>query len=192
MPIDFNLPEMSQRMRSLRVDLGISPEEIAEFSRCTVEDYLAMEAGKSVLPFSALYKIAEKLGVDLTDLLTGDRPTLSSFTFIRRGEGLPVIRRHGFEYENLAYLFKNRVAEPLFVTVPYDPEDEKNPIPLSSHPGQEFDYVLSGTLRVSIAGHEEDLNAGDCVYYDSSKKHGMIAVGGKDATFLAIVLKTEA
>jgi len=46
---------------------------------------------------------------------------------------------------------------------------------------------LEGRLLISISGHDIELNSGDCVYYDSSEPHGMKALGGKAARFLAFV-----
>jgi len=67
------------------------------------------------------------------------------------------------------------------------PETENKPVSLNTHPGQEFDYVLEGRLLISISGHDIELGPGDCVYYDSNELHGMKALGGKTARFLAIV-----
>jgi len=47
--------------------------------------------------------------------------------------------------------------------------------------------VLEGRLLISIGGHEMELGPGDCVYYDSTEPHGMKALDGKAARFLAIV-----
>jgi quercetin dioxygenase-like cupin family protein len=69
-----------------------------------------------------------------------------------------------------------------------NPETENKPLPLNTHPGQEFDYVLEGRLLVSIGGHEMELGPGDSVYYDSNELHGMKALGGKRARFLAMVM----
>ena len=41
---------------------------------------------------------------------------------------------------------------------------------------------------VQVGSHKEVLRAGDSIYYDSSAPHGMIAVGGQDCEFYAIVL----
>ncbi|MEG2540769.1 MAG: cupin domain-containing protein, partial [Clostridia bacterium] len=82
-----------------------------------------------------------------------------------------------------------RTAEPFFVTAPYDKDAEKKPIALSAHKGQEMDYILSGSLLVSVNGKTETLKTGDTIYYDSAQPHGMIAVGGADCKFLAVVLK---
>jgi quercetin dioxygenase-like cupin family protein len=74
------------------------------------------------------------------------------------------------------------------VTAPYRPGAESCAITMSAHMGQEMDHVITGHLRISINGHEESLGAGDTVYYDSSKPHGMVAVGGGPCVFLAMVL----
>jgi mannose-6-phosphate isomerase-like protein (cupin superfamily) len=99
-------------------------------------------------------------------------------------------RREGFEYAHLAYSFKNTAAEPFLVTAPYD-ADALNSMQMSSHDGQEFNYVLKGKLRFVCDGHVEDLNEGDSVYYDSTRRHGMAALTKEGCTFLAVVLKEE-
>ena len=49
--------------------------------------------------------------------------------------------------------------------------------------------MVSGRLRFAYEGHEEVLEAGDAVFYDSGRGHGMVATGGEPCTFLAVVLK---
>ena len=83
------------------------------------------------------------------------------------------------------------MAEPFLVTAPYFDEEQTRPIALSSHNGQEFDFILSGSLKFCHDGHIETLNPGDAVYYNSQRPHGMIAVGGQPCTFLAMVMKTD-
>lgn len=100
-------------------------------------------------------------------------------------------RRHSFSYQHLAQNFRGRTAEPFYVTAPYIKGSENKPIQLSSHKGQEMDYILSGKLMVNIGGNVDVLEAGDTVYYDSGQPHGMIAVGGEECVFLAVVLKPE-
>ena len=47
-------------------------------------------------------------------------------------------------------------------------ELQDKPIKMNTHEGQEMDYVLEGTLKIMVNGKTEILNAGDCIYYDSS------------------------
>ena len=77
------------------------------------------------------------------------------------------------------------------VTAPYSDEAQSSPIPLSVHGGQEFDLVISGTLRMTVNGKTEILEAGDCIYLDSKYPHGMIATGGRDCEFLAVVIPED-
>ena len=91
----------------------------------------------------------------------------------------------------MAYLFKDKIAEPFVVTAKYSEEAEKAPIQLSVHEDQEFDFILKGSMKFMYDGHVEILNEGDFVYYDSRKGHGMIATGGEDCQFLAVVMRSK-
>jgi len=78
------------------------------------------------------------------------------------------------------------------VTAPYIAGAEDEPVHLSRHAGQDLDHVISGRLRFAFEDHIEDLGPGDTVYYDSGRGHGMVAIGGKPCTFLAVVLHDDA
>lgn len=184
-----NTVEIAERLKGLREMMEISPEEMAGVCGISVEKYLEHEAGNVDFSVTMLYNCAERFGVDVTALFTGTTPKLASYSVVRAGDGLSVERRHSFTYQHLASHFKQREAEPFLVTAPYSQAAQSQPIQLSTHNGQEMDYVLSGCLRICINGKEEVLNEGDTVYYDSGLPHGMIAVGGAPCKFIAIVLK---
>lgn len=185
------IKDVGNRLLDLREILEITPEEMALHIGVDVKDYLAHENGEADFSFTFLFKAAQKLGVDITDLLTGESPRLSTYTLVHKDKGLPIRRRDGFDYQNLAYLFKGRMVEPFLVTAKYDPKLEQQPIELSRHEGQEFDYILSGNLTVQIGEKTEVLGVGDAIYYDASNGHGMIASGGQDCLFLAVVTNTH-
>lgn len=186
------IPEIAERIRALREMCGYSPEEVAEASGVTPEEYARLEAGEADFGFTFLYKCAEKLGVDIIEIITGTNPRLSGFTIVRSGDGLPIKRREGFTYYHLAPTFKDKISEPFLVFAPYIAAEQDSEIALSRHEGQELDYVLSGTLRFSHDGRVVDLGPGDTVYYDSGKGHGMIATSREGCTFLAIVMRRGA
>ena len=183
--------EIGTRLRDMREILGISPEGMADVTGVSPAEYLTAETGQADFSFTFLHRAAQRLGIDMTELLTGESPHRSGYTLIRAGEGLPIRRRAGFHYRNLAPYFLGRKAEPFLVTAPEEPAGEDCRIALSSHAGQEMDYILSGTLRVRIGQHEERLQAGDTLYYDSGTPHGMVAIGGP-CEFLAIVIADSA
>ena len=186
-----NTKEIAERLKGLREMMEISVPEMAEAAGVDEKAYLAYENGEKDFSVTFLYNCAGKCGVDVTALLTGHTPTLSSYSIVRAGQGVLTERRHSFSYQHLAQNFRGRTAEPFFVTAPYVKGAEEKPIPLSAHKGQEMDYILTGRLMVNVGGNIDVLDAGDTIYYDSSQPHGMIAVGGEPCTFLAVVLKPE-
>lgn len=180
--------EIALRLRGMRDVLDISIEDMASATGISPDEYRIYESGDRDFSFTFLYKSAQRFGIDLTELMTGESPHLTGYTLVRSGEGMPIQRRKGFDYLNLASMFRDRIAEPFIVTAPYDAALEKAEIVMNSHDGQEMDYILSGTLRVRIGDHEEMMHEGDTIYYDSGKLHGMIAVNGAPCRFLAIVM----
>lgn len=186
--IDMQIIQMAQRIRELREIEGLSVENMAALTGLSVSEYLDCENGKSDLNFAFLYRCANALHVDVTDIIRGSSPRLSSMVVTRKDAGQRIEKAHGMVYHNLAAKFKNRIAEPLYVCASYSEAAQNKPIELTTHIGQECDIVLSGKLKVQVGDHTEILEAGDTVYYDSSTPHGMIAVGGEDCYFYAIVL----
>lgn len=181
--------EIAERLKGLREMMEITPETMAKACGLSKEVYLEHEQGKIDFSVTMLCNCAEKFGVDVTALFTGNTPKLNRFTIVRSKEGLNVQRRHSFNYEHLAYNFKDREAEPFFVSAPFNEEEQNKPIKLSSHKGQEMDFILSGSLKIEVDGKQEILREGDSIYYDSSLPHGMIAIDNKECKFLAILMK---
>lgn len=184
-----NSKEVVGRIRALREDLEITMQEMAVATGRSVAEYAAQESGESDLSFTFLYKCANRLGVDVVELLTGETPHLTGYSLTRAADGLSIKRRAGFEYLHKASHFKNKTAEPFLVTAPYLEEEQNKPIHLSYHEGQELDFVISGHLRFAYEDHIEELCAGDLLIYDSGRGHGMIATGGAPCKFLAVIMK---
>lgn len=182
--------EIAQRLKGMRDVLDIGQEEMAKETGVTLDEYLAYESGGRDFTFTFLYRAAKRFGIDMTDLITGESPHLSGFSIVRKGEGLPIERRKGFKYQNLAYMFKDKICEPFIVVAKYDPKLFEYEIPMGTHTGQEFDYILEGSLKIRIGDKETVLNEGDTIYYDSSIKHGMLALNG-DCKFMAVVMNKE-
>lgn len=189
--MDGRLREIGERIQAMREILGLEAEEMAKATDCPADDYTAIENGERDFSFTFLYKAANRLGLDLTELLSGETPRRSGYTLVRAGQGLPIERRAGFRYQSLAPFFAGRRVEPFLVDAPYHAGQEELAITLSSHAGQELDYVLEGRLRCQIGEQEETLEVGDALYYDSGKPHGMLAVGGVRCRFLAVVVEAE-
>ena len=182
------IKDMAYRIKELREIEGLSYEEMAKKTDVDVQEYIICESGKKDLNFAFIYRCASALGVNVTDIIEGSSPLLSSYVVTRSGEGQEIANAHGLTYYNLANSFQNRIAEPLYVRSVYVDGAENKPIECTTHAGQECDIIVEGNLMVQIGRHKEILGPGDSIYYDSSAPHGMVAVGGKDCIFYAIVL----
>ncbi|MEG0702310.1 MAG: cupin domain-containing protein [Christensenella sp.] len=180
------IKEIAQRISVLREIEEIEIEEMAELTGKSAEEYREYEAGEKDFSFSFLYTLANRFGVDITELLTGDNAKLKTFSLVRKGEGLKMERRKAYKYQHLAPIFRNRVMEPFLVTV--EPKDV-DAVKKNAHAGQEFNYVIKGSMTLFIHDSEILLHEGDVVYFDAQTPHAMRAENGEACQFLAIISK---
>ncbi len=178
--------QVANRIRELREIFGVPPAQLAQELQIDPEEYREYESGEADIPLGALYRIAHRFNVEMSALLTGHEPRLHTYALTRAGQGVSVDRRQDYKYQSLAYNFIHKKAEPFLVTV--EPKPKGAPEHLNSHPGQEFNYVLEGELCIVLAGHEIVMHSGDSLFFDSGVPHGMRALGGQPALFLAVVL----
>lgn len=180
------IKQVATRIKALREIKGESVESLASAIGIAAEEYRRFESGEADIPVSTLYEIANRFKVELTALLTGEEPRLHRYSLVRAGKGPSVERRKEYQYQDLAYNFIHKRMETFLVTV--EPRSGDQHGPFNHHAGQEFNYVLEGTLKVLIDQGEVILNPGDSLYFDSGHDHAMVAMGGKPAKFLAIII----
>ena len=185
------LMEIAHRIREMREILDFSIEHMAAMTEVSEEIYNKYENGTIDLPFTFLHKCAKIFGLEITDLLEGHSAKLSSYTVTRRGSGPVTASEDGITIQDMAPLFRQKLATPYWVTYQYSEELQNLPIHTTTHAGQEFNLIIKGSIRIRVGKHEEVLNEGDSIFYKSSTPHGMIAVGGKDAVFLSVVMSAE-
>lgn len=172
---------IADRIKELRDIMEYTSVYVAEKIGITNEEYLGYESGEIDIPIGVMYNIADIMGVDPTVLLTGDDPKMSSYTIVRRGKGVHIERYEGYEFTSLASNYIGRELEPMIVTLKKSDKCE-----LVTHPGQEFNYVLEGSVTVVFGGREFVLEEGDSIYFDPQVPHGQKTSGNK-ARFLTVI-----
>jgi len=180
------LIEIGGRLRGLRNIMDISTEKMAEDLKLGIDEYLAFERGEHDFSFSFLFNAANILGVDIVDIISGETPKLTTCSLVRKGEGFDITRRKAYDYKHLAFTFKNKKAEPFIVTVEPNSGEE---VDLHTHEGQEFNYMISGSMEFHLNDMVYQLSEGDSLYFDSSIPHAMKAIGSHPAKFIAVVIK---
>ncbi len=176
---------IGNRVKELRELSDITIQDFAEELNIDEKIYRQYENGEVDIPASFLYELANKFKVDLGLLLTGEESRMNIFDVTRAKKGISVERREEYEYENLCTKLIGKKAEIFIVTV--DPKKDTVPS-LNSHAGQEFNYVLEGSLKIYIHNNEIVLNEGDSIFFDSNHRHAMVALNDEKAKFLAVII----
>ncbi len=176
---------IADRIRELREISDISCSTLAQKLNISLDTYMEYENAQTGIPISTLYQIAGILGVELTELLTGTSPHLHNYCYVKNGEAPYIERFKGYQFQNLAFNFANKRIEPLLVTI--EPEENKK-MSLVTHPGQEFNYVLQGRIKIILGGTEIIMEPGDSIYFDPTIPHGQTAVDDAPGKFLTVIL----
>ena len=74
--------------------------------------------------------------------------------------------------------------EPFLIDI--KPSSTHEPI-LSSHEGEEFIFVLKGSVKINYGKETHVLLTGDSIYYDSIVDHLVSALNGDPAQIVAVV-----
>lgn len=173
--------EIGRRIAELRDICGFTMKEMAEAVGVDLKTYISYEGSGEDIPIGVIFRIANKCNVDFTEIVTGHAAKLDTYQVVRAGEGMEVSRNPSYSYRDLAYLFGHKIMAPTMVTLtPGEPE-------LNTHEGHEFDYIVSGSVRLFVDGREIILNAGDSVYLNPTLPHGFCVDEGGSCTFLAVI-----
>lgn len=173
-----------ENIKKMREAREISREVLAEEIGQDEEFIEQVEEKQFEAPVSTLLKIATVLGTDLSALIYGKEFEEKSVMVTDKNSRVKVERKKALDYENLAPYYAGRHMEPFLIDV-YPVEDDSK-LEYSSHEGEEFHYVMDGSLRIIVDKKEYTLNPGDSIYFDSSLPHALASVGDKAKLLAAI------
>lgn len=188
---DADLP-VGKRVRQIREQKGLSLTDLAQRTGLLEEFLAEIEAETASPPLGVLVKLGKALGMKMgTFIASGeDRP----YTVVRARERQAISRlssqrgtAYGYSYQTLAPNKKNRSMEPFIVTL--DPAAQD--VPPSAHEGEEFIFVLEGSLEALVGDAAELLVPGDSIYYDSSEPHLLRPHGDGPTRILAVIYSQD-
>ncbi|MFH1024192.1 MAG: XRE family transcriptional regulator [Planctomycetota bacterium] len=173
-------------IRKIRVRAGRTLTGLARAAGMTKSALSKIETGRISPSIATLLRVADALGVRLTQFLA-EPETVSSCAFTRKGQGRMLTRdgsRFGYSYQALALDMPDKRGEPFLLTIrPGDPVGKFH------HGGQEFVYMLSGTLAFTVGRACFTLKPGDSLYFDPNQVHTTKVVGRAPARFLCVFLQ---
>jgi transcriptional regulator with XRE-family HTH domain len=187
------LVRVGERIKAVREEKGVSLQQLAEKTGFSSALLNQVENHLMSPPLGALANIAAALEVPIGALWGEGKG--ESFSIVRTGERKTVSRfaskegvNYGYTYESLGFGMKDRHIEPYFITL--EPPTVKLPNP-STHEGEEFLFVLSGRMEVSLDGHTDILEPGDSIQYDARIPHRVTSHGDGPVQIVAVLWSPE-
>ena len=175
---------LGPRVRRLRRDAGLTLKELAARTGLAFSTIAKVETGQISPTYENIIRLANGLGVDVTELFASPTQEMLSGrrTWTRAGEGA----RHSspeYDYQMLCADIANKKFIPLVATIKARGIAEFPRLP--RHQGEEFIFVLSGTVVVFTEFYEPlRLEAGDSCYFDSTMGHACVSGCDEDAVVL--------
>jgi transcriptional regulator with XRE-family HTH domain len=178
---------VGERIKALREAQDMSLEQVARLSGIDPDRLAAYECGDAVPAIGAVIQLSRVLGSKTEGLLHGGGTVSEHLTICRAGETLS--GETGGTEQSYTYLSLTRPGtaghrmEPFLLS--FDPDTPK-PVPIT-HDGQEFCFILDGTIELYYDGRTYKLEKGDSAYLDSAKPHTFHGLGATVAKMLAVV-----
>ena len=181
----YNVGKVLQRLRK---DNGWTLSVVSAKTGVAISTLSKIENNQSSPNYDVLIRLAEGLGVDFVELFKNRSFTTfapGSRTINRAGDTILYNSALG-EYHILSGELAKKTLQPMLVCVP---RGKEAPDILSNHGGEEFIYVLSGSLKFFMEPYSATiLERGDSVHFDGVMPHGFVAVGDEDAWILSVCL----
>lgn len=163
-----DLDALGQRLRSAREARGLTLDQVSELAGLSKAHLSRLESGERQASIGALVDLATALGVRISTLLGEATQAQSLATFE------PDAPRHsarGLKIAPCSGYLDSRAIEALRVTVtPHRPAG--TPV---QHHGEEFLYVLRGTLQLEHDGVIYELSTDTAAHFDASRPHRISA-----------------
>ncbi|MDB9999179.1 XRE family transcriptional regulator [Porticoccaceae bacterium] len=170
------------RLRELRKEHDWTLNEVARLTGISVGTLSKLEHGKTELNFTSVNKLAEGLGLRVTELTNPRSSTAGLRSITASGNGM-VFNTRDVDYEVLCSDITGHQQGYLKVVVKAHELDPD--MPWHRHKGQEFLYVLGGRVELHTELYAPLLlKEGDSILFDSSMGHHYVSRGRKDAEIL--------
>lgn len=173
---------LGSKIKQLRTAAGLSYGDLAEASGLQQSQIALIESGEVSPSISTLIKISRRLGVRLGTLLDGTETKSPVITDLKTltptvNVSNPAAGNH-LDFFSLAGAKNDRYMEPFYISIDYTDNDRKN---YSTHEGEEFIFVLEGTVDLYYGTEKHTLGFGESAYYDSIVPH-LVTVPNKEST----------
>ncbi|HWU91778.1 MAG TPA: XRE family transcriptional regulator [Sphingomicrobium sp.] len=181
--------EPGHALHSARVAKGLTLRELASRVGMPYSTLSKLENGKMSFTYDKLIRLAQGLGIDLQELMSGnaEQPATSApgrRSVTRAGEE-PLAESESYNHFYPAADLVGKMMTPILIDIRATSLDEMGG--LVRHSGEEFLYVLRGEMELHSDLYVPlALGPGDCVYFDSAMAHAYIRTSAEPCVVLSV------
>ncbi|MFO1068102.1 MAG: XRE family transcriptional regulator [Geminicoccaceae bacterium] len=183
---------LGKALRAIRNQRQLTLADVSARTGVSVSTLSKVENGQLSLTYDKLVQLSEGLQVDITALFSaepqveaGPAPAVSARRSVnRRREGM-IVATPNYDYRYLCTDLAHKAMVPILITIRARSIIEFSA--MSSHAGEEFIYVLRGTVEVHTDVYEPTtLGPGESMYIDSTMRHAFLSTGEQPALMLNV------
>lgn len=175
------MEHINKIIKQKRLDQGMTLKDLSEKTDLSVSFLSQIERGSSSLAITSLKKIADAFNVPMTRFFE----EIENHNYATKKADRKTFKVEGSDLQHirLAGKFPERNLEPMKVVIaPNQPYDEE-----FSHPGEEFYYVLQGTVIFKVEGKEYVLSESDTIHFPSKKVHQWSNPTDQEAVLISVI-----
>lgn len=176
-----NLFNIGDRIRLLRLSQKRTLQEVANASELSKSMISKIENSKTIPSVATLIRIAKVLGTNISNLLEQDSWAKAIVVTRKTAEDNLTVTDKGYSIFPYASEFHEKKMQPFLFK---GKKGEVVPHRLS-HEGEEFVFVIEGSMKMQVGEVEYLLHTGDSLYFNSLQKHGIMPVSN-DVVYLDI------
>ena len=176
--VERMMAEVGGKVRRARAGLGMTLGELSAASGVSVAHLSRLESGGRQPSLATLLNIAAGLGVSISELVE-ERPRPG---IVVRGSESPFFEAYGTRFQSLTPEAGPAGIAAIKVVFPAGRRQADR----HRHEGEEWLYVVSGRLRLTLGEEVVDLEAGDAAYFDGMLRHAFDVIGDEDVHMLMV------
>jgi transcriptional regulator with XRE-family HTH domain len=178
MPRPKTSSPIGKRIKTFRTRKKVTLDQLANETGCSIEYLKQIESGEEMPPVGTLLQISRALAIDSEDLLKDQQKSRD------RRAAAYAKRTQNYAYTPLTPGAEHKHLKAFRIQIKAM-QDHKGVG--YRHEGEEFVYMLKGTVEVTVGEHVNRLEPGQSLHFNSGIQHHMRNISKEDAELVVVV-----
>lgn len=172
--------KIGQKIKDLRILMGLTQEELASRAELSKSFISQVERDLTSPSIATLEDILQCLGTNISDFFSSAK-TAEPIVFSLADYFEKQDTQNGYLIRWLIPNAQKNMMEPIFVTL----EKGGSTLKESPHPGEEFGYLLQGSITLHLGSQTYKIKKGESFYFTPDKDHFLTSKGGASLLWIS-------